>query len=150
MKPSQQQTISAVSSSYDKDDYCYQNPQDVGSPSEEPILKFVDPFLYYSNDKIRMRELRLEDMENDSSVDASSSSSLPTQDQSPPTCERKTRISFELHPSLLLEDLMREIFDEDDDSFDFDDIIDASLLATEEDSCATNDVINGLRRIILG
>ena len=144
MKPSQQQTIS---SSFVKDDCCHRNPQNAGSPSEEPILKVVDPFLYYSNDKIRMRELRLEDVENDSSVDASSSSSLPTQDQSPPTCERKTRISFELHPSLLLEDLMREIFDEDDDCLDFDDI---SLFATEEDSCATNDVINGLRRIILG
>lgn len=149
MKPSQQQPMSA-SSSYVKDDYCQQNPQDVGSPSEKPILKVLDPFLYYSNDKIRMRELRLQDVKNDSSDDLSSSASPSPQEKSTAACERKTRISFELHPHLLLEDLMRELFEEDDHSLDFDDIIDASLLANEQDSCAVDDVIDGMRRILLG
>ena len=152
-----QQPISADSSSYAKrkDDICRQNPEDVDSPTEEPILKVQDPFLYYSNDKIRMRELRLrlQDIEYDSSGDDSSddgsfSSSLSNQEQSTATCERKTRITFELHPSLVLEDLMKDLFD--DESLDFDDIIDASLHANEQDSCAVDGVMNGLRQIMLG
>ena len=150
-----QQPISADSSSYAKrkDDICRQNPEDVDSPTEEPILKVQDSFLYYSNDKIRMRELRLQDIEYDSSGDDSSddgsfSSSLSNQEQSMATCERKTRITFELHPSLVLEDLMKDLFD--DESLDFDDIIDASLHANEQDSCAVDGVMNGLRQIILG
>lgn len=145
-----EKTNSAASSSFDKDDYSQQNPQDVGSSSQEPILKVRDPFLYYSNGKIRMRELRLQDMENDSSDDRSSSSSLSSQDKSMVACERKTRITFELHPSLVLEDLMRELFEDDDNSLDFDDILDASLRAVEQDSGSMDDVMNGLKSIILG
>jgi len=148
MKPSQQQTISAVCSSYDKDDYCYQNPQDVGSPSEEPILKVVDPFLYYSNDRVRMTELRLQDVEDDLSDHGSSSSSLSAQEQLTTTSTRKTRITFELHPHLLLEDLMKEILD--DASFDFDVISDAFLLAHDQDSGSVDDVMSHLREIISG
>jgi len=146
MMTASQQPISAVAvSSSDakrKDDICRQNPEDVRG------LKVRDPFLYYSNDKIRMRELRLrlQDIEYDSSDDDSSdegsfSSSLSNQEQSMATCERKTRITFELHPSLVLEDLMKDLFDDD---------LDVSLHANEQDSCAVDGDMNGLRQIILG
>ncbi len=97
-----------------------------------------------------MRELRLQDVENDSSDDRSASSSLSSQEKATAACERKTRITFELHPHLLLEDLMSELSEEDDNSLDFDDILDASLLANEQDSCAMDDVIDDIRRIFLG
>ncbi len=139
MMTASQQPISAVAvSSSDakrKDDNCRQKPEDVRG------LKVRDPFLYYSNDKIRMRELRLQDVENNSSDDGSFSSSLSNQEQSTAICERKTRITFELHPSLVLEDLMKELFDDD---------LDVSLHANEQDSCAVDGVMNGLRQIILG
>ena len=140
MMKASRQPISAVSSSYakSKEDYCRQNPQDqdVDSPTEEihPTLKVEDPFLYYSNDRVRMRELRLQDVNDDSPDHGSSSSSLSAQQQSTATCVRKTRITFELHPHLLLEDLMEDLFD--DVSFDFGVTLDASLLADEQDSGA--------------
>ena len=148
------QPISAVSSSYAKsedDDYCRQTTQDVDSPATEeihPILKDQDPFLYYSNDRVRMTELRLQDVEDDLSDHGSSSSSLLAQEQLTTTSTRKTRITFELHPHLLLEDLMRDLFD--DDSFDFGAILDASLLADEQDAGPEDDVMNALKEIILG
>ena len=97
-----------------------------------------------------MRELRLEDVKDGSSDHGSSSSSMSSQKQSTATCARKTRITFELHPHLLLvlEDLMKDLVD--DDSFDFDVIIDASLVADEQDSGSVDDVMNGLREIHLG
>ncbi len=102
MKASQQ-PISAVSSSYakSKDDYCGETSQDVESPAKteeiHPILKDQDPFLYYSNDRVRMRELHLQDVQDDSSDDGSVSSSRSVQrKQSTATCTRKTRITFEL------------------------------------------------------
>ena len=148
------QPISAVSSSYAKsedDDYCRQTTQDVDSPATEeihPILKDQDPFLYYSNDRVRMTELRLQDVEDDLSDHGSSSSSLLAQEQLTTTSTRKTRITFELHPHLLLEDLVKEILD--DASFDFDVISDAFLLAHEQDSGSVDDVMNHLREIISG
>lgn len=119
----------------------HQQTRDVSSPSPSMAMKVVrepghhlkvqDPFLYYYNDQVRMKELRLQ--EEDSSNEASTSLSI--QEQHPTTSVRKTRISFELHPSLLLEDFL---LDEHilDDSLNFEDIIDASLLADEQDSGA--------------
>lgn len=137
-------TASAISSSNAKtNDDRRKKTQDVGGTSEElrPILKVQDPFLYYSNDRVRMKELRLEDKEVDSSDDGSSSASiLSNQEQSTTSCVRKTRITFELHPSLLFEDLM-------DDLLHFDDNLDASLLSNNQGS---DDVIDSLRQIIFG
>ena len=69
--------------------------------------KLEDPFLYYSNDEVRMNALR-----ND------------TQDQQPQEpphfheVQRKTCISFELHPSKAL--FTPDDDDDDDDNIDFD------------------------------
>ena len=157
-----QQPISAITSSYikTKDGDRRQTNQTVGDPTvevarepgypPEPVLKVRDPFLYYSNDQVRMKELRsFRDEEDDSSDDGSSSTSLSSQEQPATACVRKTRISFELHPYLLLEDLMR---DEDlfgDDSLNSDDILEASLLCNNHDSDVV-DVINSLRQIMFG
>lgn len=126
-----------------------QTPQDdvdVGGPSEEvrPILKVLDPFLYYSNDRVRMKELHFEDVEEEDSSDDASSTSLSNQEQSTSSCERKTRITFELHPSLLLEDLMDDLSN-DDSHDDLDAILDASSNSGGDDV-----FINSLRQIMLG
>ena len=74
-------------------------------------------------------------MKDDSSDNGPSSSSLSSpQEQATTTLARKTKITFELHPHLLLEDLMEDLFD--DVSFDFGVTLDASLLADEQDSGA--------------
>mmetsp|Transcript_23240 Transcript_23240/g.39733 ORF Transcript_23240/g.39733 Transcript_23240/m.39733 type:complete len:151 (-) Transcript_23240:60-512(-) len=56
-----------------------------------------DPFLYYSNDVIRMKALKLEEISDTEAVDNTKTS-------------RKSRISFELHPSVLFEDMMEELY----------------------------------------
>mmetsp|Transcript_28464 Transcript_28464/g.60298 ORF Transcript_28464/g.60298 Transcript_28464/m.60298 type:complete len:159 (-) Transcript_28464:221-697(-) len=61
-----------------------------------------DAFLYYSDDRNRMKALKLEDDE------AASTERVSNQ------CERKTRLSFELHPSLILDDMLDELFSEDE------------------------------------
>eukprot|EP00984_Skeletonema_dohrnii_P024128 scaffold13221_cov123-Skeletonema_dohrnii-CCMP3373.AAC.5 len=143
-----QQPISASTSSYvkTKDDRL-QSIQAVGGPTVEVAAKVEDAFLYYSNDQVRMKELLLQDVEDDSSDDESPPTSVSSnQEQSTTSCVRKTRITFELHPSLLLEDLMNdELFGDDTD---FDDKLDELLLA-KQDSDAEDDVINALRRIML-
>eukprot|EP00984_Skeletonema_dohrnii_P027612 scaffold17230_cov80-Skeletonema_dohrnii-CCMP3373.AAC.1 len=58
-----------------------------------PVRKHEDPFMYYSHQETRMNALLLSSGENDEQVARESQ-------------VRKTRISFELHPSLLLEDLL--------------------------------------------
>ena len=111
------------------------------------VAKVEDAFLYYSNDQVRMKELLLQDVEDDSSDDEPSSTSVSNQEQSTTSCVRKTRITFELHPSLLLEDLMNddELFGDDTDFYDKLD----ELLLAKQDSDAEDDVINALRRIML-
>ena len=165
MTASQQQPLSAITLLVKtKND----RRQDVGGPTVEvarepghqtgqPILKVQDPFLYYSNDQVRMKELRfLQDEEVDSSDDDSSYTSLSNQAQPTTTyCARKTRISFELHPSLLLEDLMTDDEFLGDDSLNFNDIFDASLRAAndydnEQDDYDVVDAINSLRQIMFG
>ena len=76
-------------------------------------IKAQDPFLYYSNDTIRMKTLKLEQVTNkDHDV-------VSRQDQQHPV-KRKTRHSFELHPSLLLDDLLTDLDSNDDDDEDMD------------------------------
>eukprot|EP00984_Skeletonema_dohrnii_P004095 scaffold1418_cov92-Skeletonema_dohrnii-CCMP3373.AAC.8 len=67
----------------------------------QSVRKHQDPFLFYSDQETRMNELLLnDDNENDEGVIRES-------------IARKTRISFELHPSLLLEDLLPVDFSEE-------------------------------------
>lgn len=74
------------------------------------IHKSDDPFLYYSNDEIRLKTLKYcRDVSEDEVVERK----RPV---------RKTRISFELHSDLVMEDLLEDLYD--DEAFaDFDDNI---------------------------
>ena len=144
MKTKQIMTTSAASSSSNAETKgnCRQQStqEDNASPSEEqlhPTTK-ADPFLYYSNDRVRMRELRLEDEEEEEDS---------SDEQSTNSCERKTRLTFELHPSLLLDD---DLIDDDDEllSPDFEAFLAASIAAIKQDPDAVDDVINGLRHIM--
>jgi hypothetical protein len=117
----------------------------------EPTLKVQDPFLYYSDDKNRMKELRLQDTSSSSSSseDDDSASSTADDEHTPSsTCVRKTRISFELHPSLLLEDFIMGDELLGDDSLSFDDIIDGWLLDQAEKDSDEKDLINSLREVL--
>ncbi len=62
-----------------------------------PVPKQEDPFLYYSDQETRMSALLLsnDSGENDEQI-------------APALHERKTRLSFELHPSLLFEDMLTD------------------------------------------
>jgi hypothetical protein len=64
-----------------------------------------DSFLHYSNDEVRIRTLMMSE-----EGDSNSSSSAEAEENvvRPPAqpLERKTRISFELHPSLILDDML--------------------------------------------
>lgn len=117
----------------------------------EPSLKVQDPFLYYSDDKNRMKELRLQDTSSSSSSnedDDSASSTADDEHTSSSTCVRKTRISFELHPSLLLEDFIMGDELLGDDSLSFDDIIEGWLLDQAEKDSSEKDLINSLREVL--
>jgi hypothetical protein len=63
--------------------------------AREPVRKHEDPFLYYSHQETRINALLLRNDEDDEQV---------CRDRE--TVVRKTRISFELHPYLLLEDIL--------------------------------------------
>jgi len=69
--------------------------------------KSDDAFLYYSNDEVRLSTLKMD-------------GGKPTTESSRQQ-RRKTRISFELHDSLVTEDLLEEMLGDDsyDDDFDF-------------------------------
>ena len=74
--------------------------------------KSEDPFLYYSNDHVRMRRLTGKD-NNSTATQDSHDDGLQgrVQDSTRTGCiTRKTRLSFEVHPSLFVEDSQ----DEDD------------------------------------
>ena len=64
--------------------------------SRKPVRKQDDPFLYYSNQETRMNAMLLRNDDNGDEAAA------VINDQN---VVRMTRISFELHPSLVLEDL---------------------------------------------
>ena len=90
--------------------------QDTHNSSPTTVCKH-DAFLHYSNDETRMNTLMMKEASK-------------CQRQQRVTQERKTRISFEVHPSLILEDLL---FDNDGDCIaESDDI--GSLLDCEDDS----------------
>ena len=72
--------------------------QDTCNSSPTTVCKH-DAFLHYSNDETRMNTLMMKETPK-------------YQRQQRVTQERKTRISFEVHPSLILEDLL---FDNDGD-----------------------------------
>ena len=63
-----------------------------------------DAFSYYSNDQVRIRTLKLWGKSSNNNQEE------PHQEE---LAERKTRISFELHPSLILEDLLDELAEEE-------------------------------------
>ena len=67
-----------------------------------------DAFLRYSNDEVRMQTLMI-------STTTQRDTYQPAEAQ---VVERKTRISFELHPSLIIEDMLHELGDDDDDDYD--------------------------------
>jgi hypothetical protein len=64
----------------------------------KPVCKHEDPFLYYSHQETRMNTLLLSNNDNDWNDEQV--------DQERESVVRKTRISFELHPALLFEDLL--------------------------------------------
>ena len=70
-----------------------------------------DAFLHYSNDEVRINTLMMRRDEGSSGANHENETHQQQQPQQVDV-ERKTRISFELHPSLILEDM----WDEDDDS----------------------------------
>lgn len=69
------------------------------APSKDTLatLKSRDPFLFYSNDEIRMKTLKCQDTK---AAIANAESSRPW--------ERKTRISFELDPLLIMQDVVMD------------------------------------------
>ena len=89
----------------------------------------VDAFLLYSNDDVRMRTL---------------SGGMVRADQEGGTRKRKTRISFELHPSVFTENLL---LGDDSSLSDFDDIHEASVKAMTEDPQAQ---VNALVFLLFG
>ena len=92
--------------------------QDTRNSSRTKLCMY-DAFLHYSNDETRMNTLMLKEAPK-------------CQRQQRVTQERKTRISFEVHPSLILEDLL---FDNDGDCMaESDDIGSLLLLDCEDDS----------------
>mmetsp|Transcript_39045 Transcript_39045/g.66585 ORF Transcript_39045/g.66585 Transcript_39045/m.66585 type:complete len:157 (+) Transcript_39045:88-558(+) len=73
--------------------------------------KSDDPFLCYSDDTVRLKILKYEEVDETSLSEVKAKSS---------TRVRKTRLSFELHPSVLLEDFLDEMYGtESKDSCDF-------------------------------
>ena len=91
----------------------------ISSPTTEH-----DAFLRYSNDETRMNTLMLKEAPK-------------CQRQQHVTQERKTRISFEVHPSLILEDLL---FDDDGDCIAESDDIGSLLLLDCEDDSTDDDI----------
>ena len=83
---------------------------DIGNLSTEDLqsLKQNDPFLYYSIPAVRRAALNLEEPD----VSALSSS----EESTTLTVKRCTRVSFECHTDLLMEDLLGDIDEGFDDS----------------------------------
>jgi hypothetical protein len=111
-----------------------------GIDESEQADKF-DAFLLYSNDEVRMRTL------SGGMVRADQESTSTETEGDGGTRKRKTRISFELHPSVFIEDLL--LAGDDDDSFvsDFDDIHEDAVKAMAEDPQAQ---VNALVFLLFG
>eukprot|EP00581_Thalassiosira_minuscula_P005281 CAMPEP_0183742410 /NCGR_PEP_ID=MMETSP0737-20130205/64680_1 /TAXON_ID=385413 /ORGANISM="Thalassiosira miniscula, Strain CCMP1093" /LENGTH=117 /DNA_ID=CAMNT_0025977993 /DNA_START=475 /DNA_END=825 /DNA_ORIENTATION=+ len=61
------------------------------------LRKSDDPFLFYSNDDIRIKTLKLKEVSHKAKLADKANA------------QRKSRISFELHPSLIFEDMLDEL-----------------------------------------
>ena len=92
------------------DDSCIeqQQPQEEASKATNDREKSDDAFAYYSNDEIRMKTLKLQECDIDSTIPA-----MPSRQ------ERKTRLSFELDPYLILEDELEELYGNDGDEEEY-------------------------------
>ena len=111
-----------------------------------------DAFSKYSNDETRLRRLLLKDDDSDSGssgkdpsfnlrdfaqrnyVSTSTQMKLSSKDPQDDTVNpRKTRISFEVHPSLIMDDMLEDLYNMEDmlDEDDDDDMLDLlSFLGT--------------------
>eukprot|EP00985_Skeletonema_marinoi_P031210 scaffold36925_cov168-Skeletonema_marinoi.AAC.1 len=94
-----------------------------GIDESEQADKF-DAFLLYSNDDVRMRTL------SGGMVRADQESTSSETEGEGGTRKRKTRISFELHPSVFIEDLL---LGDDSSLSDFDDIHEDAVKTMAED-----------------
>jgi len=106
----------------------------------------VDAFLLYSNDEVRMRTLSSGLV----GVGADQESTSTETEGEGGTRKRKTRISFELHPSVFIEDLL--LAGDDDDSFvsDFDDINDNEEEAVKVKAMTEDPQMNALVFLLFG
>ena len=104
----------------------------------------VDAFLLYSNDEVRMRTL------SGGMVRANQESTSTETEGEDSTRKRKTRISFELHPSVFIENLL--LAGDDDDSFvsDFDDINDNEEEAVKVKAMTEDLQMNALVFLLFG
>eukprot|EP00984_Skeletonema_dohrnii_P028192 scaffold18090_cov82-Skeletonema_dohrnii-CCMP3373.AAC.2 len=98
----------------------------------------VDAFLLYSNDEVRMRTL------SGGMVGADQESTSTETEGEGGTRKRKTRISFELHPSVFIENLL---LGDDSSLSDFDDIDEDAVKAITEDPQAQ---LNALISLLFG
>ena len=96
----------------------------LSTPSSTSAIR--DSFLRYSNDEVRLKALML----------PSSSSSIKMQAPPQQRVERKTRLSWELHPSLLIEDMLLDAdfnHDNNEDGIDIEDLLRDTQMQIDED-----------------
>eukprot|EP00984_Skeletonema_dohrnii_P022741 scaffold11846_cov72-Skeletonema_dohrnii-CCMP3373.AAC.2 len=119
--------------------------QEAGIDESEQADK-VDAFLLYSNDEVRMRTLSGGLV----GADQDSTSTETEGEDSTRKRKRKTRISFELHPSVFIEDSL--LAGNDDDSFvsDFDDINDNEEEAVKVKAMTEDPQMNALVFLLFG
>mmetsp|Transcript_26870 Transcript_26870/g.45798 ORF Transcript_26870/g.45798 Transcript_26870/m.45798 type:complete len:158 (+) Transcript_26870:377-850(+) len=82
----------------------FASPADAKPHHVESLCKSEDPFLYYSNDDVRIKTLKMEEV----------SDTLTRTDNA----TRKTRISFEVHPSMIFNDMFDELYGDGNDDMD--------------------------------
>ena len=73
------------------------------------VLKKNDPFMYFSIPSVRDARLRMKEEEVPSQASDVNSAPNETGTNNNTTFTRKSRISFECHPDLLMEDLLLEM-----------------------------------------
>ena len=86
-----------------------QYQDDASSSSTDAATRYDDAFLYYSNDDVRIKTLKMAEDPTPEQVSEPQQRSISTSSAS----ERKTMISFELHPSLIMEDVLADLCDDD-------------------------------------
>ena len=80
----------------------FPEPRQRAPVEDADALRSQDPFLYFSDQRRRMAHLTGNEEE------VNDQDNPPQQQQR--VVERRTRISFEVHPSLLLDDLLDDLF----------------------------------------